>query len=47
MAKILEVKYENEADARVCEVANESQADLCCTRWATPHRPRAMRCGSL
>ena len=29
MAKILEVKYENLADARVCEVANESQADLC------------------
>ena len=47
MAKILEVKYENQADARVCEVAYESQADLCCTRWATPHRPRAMRCGSL
>ena len=29
MAKILEVKYENQADARVCEVAYESQADLC------------------
>ena len=29
MAKILEVKYENLADARVCEVAYESQADLC------------------
>ena len=29
VAKILEVKYENQADARVCEVAYESQADLC------------------
>jgi hypothetical protein len=29
MAKILEVKYENQADARVCEVAYETQADLC------------------
>ena len=28
MAKILEVKYENQAHARVCEVAYESQADL-------------------
>lgn len=29
MAKILEVKHENQADATVCEVAYESQADLC------------------
>lgn len=29
VAKILEVKYENQAQARVCEVAYESQADLC------------------
>ena len=28
IAKILEVKSENQADARVCEVAYESQADL-------------------
>ena len=29
MAKILEVKYENLADAVVCEVHYETQADLC------------------
>ena len=29
MAKILETKYESQADAKVCEVAYESQADLC------------------
>ncbi len=29
VAKILEVKYENQAQARICEVAYESQADLC------------------
>ena len=29
MAKILEVKYEDQADAHVCEVANENLADLC------------------
>lgn len=29
MAKILEVKYDHLADARVCEVAHESLADLC------------------
>eukprot|EP01034_Spumella_vulgaris_P042409 gene42409-52592_t len=34
MAKILEVKYENQADAHICEVAHESQADLC---WHEVH----------
>ncbi|MES2610875.1 MAG: DUF6150 family protein [Pseudomonadota bacterium] len=29
MAKILVTKYENQADATVCEVAHESLADLC------------------
>ena len=29
MAKILETKYDSQADAKVCEVAYESQADLC------------------
>lgn len=29
MAKILEVKYEHLADARVCEVAQKGLADLC------------------
>jgi hypothetical protein len=29
MAKILVTKYEHQADATVCEVAHESQADLC------------------
>lgn len=29
MAKILEVKYVKQANARVCEVASESLADLC------------------
>ena len=36
MAKILEVKYENLADARVCEVAHESLADLCWHEVAYP-----------
>ncbi|MDH4418173.1 hypothetical protein DBR12_04910 [Acidovorax sp. HMWF029] len=36
MAKILEVKYEHLADARVCEVAHKSQADLC---WHEVHYP--------
>lgn len=34
MAKILEVKYEHLADAHICEVAHESQADLC---WHEVH----------
>lgn len=29
MAKVMVVKYESQADARVCEVGYESQADLC------------------
>ena len=39
MARILEVKYGHQADATVCEVANESQADLC---WhEVPYRTQA------
>jgi hypothetical protein len=34
MAKILETKYDSQADAKVCEVAYESQADLC---WFEVH----------
>ena len=37
MAKILEVKYENKADATVFEVPYESQADLC---WHEAHYPQ-------
>lgn len=29
MAHVLKVKYENQADARICEVPYETQADLC------------------
>ena len=36
MAKILEVKYEHQADARVCEVAHKSLADLCWHEVAYP-----------
>ncbi|MFI8617377.1 DUF6150 family protein [Acidovorax sp. NPDC077693] len=36
MAKILEVKYEHQADARVCEVAQQSMADLCWHEVAYP-----------
>ena len=34
MAKILEVKYEHQADALICEVAHATQADLC---WHEVH----------
>lgn len=34
MAKILEVKYEDQADTHICEVDRESLADLC---WYEVH----------
>ena len=45
MAKVLEVKYENLADARVCEVAYESQADLRVFRWRMQSKLAGARWG--
>ena len=38
MAKILEVKYEHQADALICEVAHASQADLKIFKVSTPEQ---------